>query len=44
MIRLKGLTIPVIVPQGADLTADDDDFKIELLKMRFITGMVGVMM
>jgi hypothetical protein len=26
MIRPRGLTIPVIVPQGADLTADDDDF------------------
>lgn len=26
MIRPQGLTIPVIVPQGADLTADDDDF------------------
>jgi hypothetical protein len=25
-IRPQGLTIPVVIPQGADLTADDDDF------------------
>ena len=25
-IRPQGLTIPVVVPQGADLTADDDTF------------------